>query len=240
VFPHEPQARHQVSGYCWQQRLVVLLLAAVGMTAGCGTGEYERRLQQRLSTMGQETAFAEFGSPVQVPGSTLTVSIPKELQPVDAGGDPQRVKIPFAELPEWKATYEGSLEDAAKGKQHYYCYLAVAPGENDPLTALHGRVSGAMPNTTAPSDVQVATASGKTDAWRKFRSTGKQNFWYTEANGTGRLAEMEGVLEVWSRKVPEANSYILIAWRVPTVEGKDFIGLDQKGPLMAGSVTAKK
>lgn len=229
-----------MSVFRWQQGVVVVLLAVIGMVSGCGTGEYESRLQQRLSTMGQETAFAEFGSPVQVPDSMLTVSIPKELQPVDAGGDPQRVKIPFAELPEWKATYEGSIEDSVKGKQHYYCYLAVAPGETDPGVALHGRVSGTMPNTTAPADIQVPSASGKSDVWRKFRSTGKQNFWYTEPSGNGRLAEMDGLLEVWTRKVPEANCYMLIAWRVPTVDGKDYVGLDQKGPLMAGSVTAKK
>jgi hypothetical protein len=229
-----------VSVVRWQQGVVGAVLAVVGAFSGCGTGEYENRLQQRLSTMGQETAFAEFGSAVPIPDSTLAVSVPQGMEPVDAGSDPKRLKIPFADLPEWKVTYEGFVEDAAKGRQHYYCYVAVAPGDNDPGTALHGRLGGAMPNTTAPADVQAPSASGKSETWRKFRSTGKQSFWYTESSGTGRLAEMEGLLEVWSRKVPEANCYVLIAWRVPTVDGKDFIGLDQKAQLMAGSVTVKK
>lgn len=230
-----------VSAYRWQQGLVGVLLVLVGLSQGCGTGEYEKRLQQRVATMGQESAFADFGVPVPLPDSTLTVSMPKEFQLAAAGGDPKRVKIPFAEFPEWKATYEGGIEDAAKGKQHYYCYLGVAAGDNDPGAALHTRVSAAMPaNTTAPADVQVPTPSGKKETWRKFRSTGKQAFWYTEANGQGRLADMDGLLEVWSRKVPEGNCFVMIVWRVPTVNGKDFVNLDQKGPLMAGSVAVKK
>jgi hypothetical protein len=229
-----------VSVYRWQQGLVGVLLVLVGVFQGCGTGEYENRLQQRVATMGQETAFADFGTPVPLPDSTLTVSMPKEFQPAPANADPKRVKIPFAELPEWKATYEGGIEDSAKGKQHYYCYLAVAAGDNDPGAALHGRVNAAMAGTPAPADAQVPTPSGKQETWRRFRATGKQAFWYTEANGTGRLAEMDGILEVWSRKVPEGNCWVLIAWRVPTVNGKDFVNLDQKGPLMAGSVTVKK
>jgi len=229
-----------VSHYRWQLCVAGLLLGVTGLSLGCGTGEYENRLQQRLATLGQDAAASEFGRAVAIPDSTLTISMPKDFLPVDGGADPKRVKIPFADLPEWKATYEGAIEDSNKGKQHYYCYLAIAQGDNDPGAALHGRVNTAIPNTPAPADVQASGPGGKNETWRKFRATGKQAFWYVEGGGNGRMAEMDGVLEVWSRKVPEANCYVLFAWRAPVVNGKDIAGLDQKAPLMAGSVAVKK
>jgi hypothetical protein len=223
------------------------LVAAVVVGQGCGSSEYERRLQARVSTLGQESAFAKVGNAVQPPGIGLSIAMPAEFQLLPAGADAKRAKIPFAELAELKATYEATQMDSAGGKQHYYCYLAAADPANfgggiDPSQTLLNRIRNAFPtaNIANPAPTPVPTPSGKNETWQKFRYVGKQPFYYVDKTNQEQYPEMEGALEVWSRRVDEAKCLFMIIWRVPTVGGKDFVNLDQKAPLVAGSVTAKQ
>jgi len=224
--------------------LSVILLTLIGLASGCGTREYEKRLNQRTSTLGTDSRFAQMGNAVQIPGTSLTLSMPAELASLNESLDPQRVKIPFADLAERKLTLEGSLTDSTQGKQHYYCYIAVtdanAGGGTDLAQTLSNRVRVAVGNAGQPEPVNVDTPSGETVTWQRSQTRCQQPFYYVEQGGAGRFAEMEGIFEVWSRRVDEANAFVVIAWRVPTVQGKDYVQLDQKASLVAGSLAVKK
>lgn len=223
---------------------ICLLAAAVTSAQGCGSGEYNRRLEQRVSTLGQESAFAQLGNMTQIPGSPFFVSLPPGFEPLHEGLDPKRVRIPFADFPERKVTYEAFVADAAQGKQHYYCYLATVPvgavGGTDPVQGVINRARNVFGNIGPPETVNVATPTGQMVPWQKYRVSGKQVFRYTDAAGQERFPEMDGLLEIWSRKVDEAGAFVAIGWRVPTVNGRDFVELDKKAMLVAGSLIVKK
>jgi hypothetical protein len=89
---------------------------------------------------------------------------------------------------------------------------------------------------SAMEDVQVAARDGSMVAYRKARGTAQQNFYYKKPDGSDDYQPMEGLLEIWDRKIESAHKHLVLVWRVPTVQGKDFIELDKKARLVAGGI----
>ena len=124
------------------RRSASALALLVTACCGCGTGEYEKRLDARVKQLGEETPASKM-SEVEIPGTPIRVRLPEcfkdpplvEGAPAEAPVDPRRVKPPIV-LPDLKATYEAFQGDSAGGKVAYYCYLAVtemsSPGARDP------------------------------------------------------------------------------------------------------------
>src|SRR3989304_1296552 len=61
--------RHIATGF-------VLLL---GICWGCGTGEYERRLEARIAELKTESKFKYLASAVDVPGTRVSIRIPQDF-----------------------------------------------------------------------------------------------------------------------------------------------------------------
>jgi len=234
----------RISEHFSGKSLAAALAVAVCLCQGCGTGEYERRLNQRVQTLGSESAFAGLGQVVDLPGTPLQLSLPSALARVEAGAG--RVNPPFMEIPDRKLTYEGFITDAQGGKQHYYCYVAIstvaAVGEGSPINPIYNRTRAAFPDLNVTTeDVHIKTPEGRAIVWQRFRFTGMQGFFYADQTGQQKSVDMDGILEVWARLEQEAGFHVIVVWRVPSgIAGKDYANLAERASLVAGSIRLKK
>jgi len=203
---------------------VVMLIAAVAVCQGCGTGEYEKRLE---ANMGRWGGGAAAGPKTDVPGMPLAMQAPADMSLVPAGANPARAKPPAINLPDLKATYEGVQPDSTQGKQHYYCYLAAG----DPAA-----VTGGIPGAGQWEDVNIQSPAGK---WRKMRAAAEQEFFYIDAKGQEQNSKMPGTVEVWDCQL-QGGSHLLVIWRVPTaLAAKEYANLDERAKALAASVSPK-
>ncbi len=94
--------------------------------AGCGTAEYQSRLDKAVSGTSSTSKFSSaLGQETTIPGTSISLRIPTAMQSVDIA-DALRGKCPLFDISGLKATYEGSVEDQAKNKLQYYLYIAVS------------------------------------------------------------------------------------------------------------------
>lgn len=227
----------------WARVLAAMAVLALGAAAGCGTGEYERRMQQSIQSGfatggGGGAGGGGGGGGVEVPGTSITLAVPGAYQPLAEGTDPSRLTPPF-DLPDRKATYEASIADATQGKQHYYLYVATADAAADPLAALVAQLGqkGLSAGSIEDSSVPIPGGDGN---WKKVRATGQQEFFYLDASGQGQPTAMDGIVEAWGGVHKPSNSYVLLVWRVPAVlAGADYANLDGVPKATAASVGAK-
>jgi len=225
---------------------LLLLALLLGVLPGC-KGEYERRLDLRLDELRKGSDFNVVLTqkvPISFPSGTVTLCLPPDLVEVDAKADPQRVKLTIAapmadnNLNEMH-TYEGTVADSAKGEQHYYLYvgsLDLAEGGNDDMMVFWSRVKDVIRSLPALEEVQVATRDGSGVSCRKCRGAAQQVFYYKKPDGSDDYRQMEGLLEIWDRKIEPAKKHLVMVWRAPTVQGADFIDLDKKARLVAGGI----
>lgn len=104
--------------------ILIALLPAVTFFAGCGTGDYEKRIASSLSQGSGSGPKILPDTATTIPGTPFSVRLPSALQSVDMG-DAVRGKFPVFEIGGLKAVYEGSVEDASKNKQCFYLYIGV-------------------------------------------------------------------------------------------------------------------
>jgi hypothetical protein len=230
--------------------LLLVTLLAVGL-AGC-TGEYEKRLGARVDELRSNSGFKVLTKSVafKFPSASVTLALPADLIEVDAKADPQRLKLmlaaPLADnnLSEMR-TFEGEVKHQAGGKQHYYLYVGsvnLAPGGNDDMELFRAIVRSVARALSPMQDVQVATRDGLTVTCHKCRAVLPQVFYYTRPDGRAEYPPpVEGLIEIWDYPIEPAKKHLVLVWRAPTVQGKDFIDLDKKAELIAGgiSVSAK-
>ena len=237
---------NKISQHFSGKSLAAAVVVVVAACQGCGTGEYERRLNQRVPTLGAESGFAKLDQVVDLPGTPLVLRLPGALQRLDESVNPSRLSPPFMEIPDRKLTYEGSITDAQGGKQHYYCYVAInsvaAIGEGSPIKPIYQRARSAFPDMAASTeDVHIKTPEGRAIVWQKFSFTAKQGFSYTDQAGQQRSVDMDGILEVWARLEQEAGFHVMVIWRVPAgIAGKDYANLAERASLVAGSISVKR
>jgi hypothetical protein len=232
----------------------LLLLALVG----CGTGEYERRLNNRGERLRKEQERAQKESKfndlydwlklTDVPAVSVRVPVLFKDPPLVEGAqvngkvvDVRRVKPVQFDLPWLKLTYEGFV-DGADGKTPYYCYVAAAEMPADQLQTFQGTVSAALNAKPHDSlvdwaDYQADTPDGKQIAWKKLRFVGPQEFVTLDAGGQEQFKNLPGVLEVYVHE--EAGICVLIAWRAPS-SIEQQIDLPKLASAVAGCVSVKK
>jgi hypothetical protein len=230
----------------------VLVFAVV---SGCGTGEYERRLEARRTDKAKiEAKLRTLYLPLEVAGTPVSVRLPKTIfldpplvEGALVGGKPvdlRRVKPgKLVTIPGLKLTYEGFV-DSEGVKLPYYCYVGVIDAQGGQVVEeaalkIHKELAAQRPQDTSMTwqDLRVETLDGSEGDWKKMRAESNQEFFTPDKAGQGQFKSMPGVLEVYLRV--EAKSGIVIAWRMPaSIENK--VNLKKWATLVAECVSVKK
>ncbi|MBN2477427.1 MAG: hypothetical protein JXB62_22670 [Pirellulales bacterium] len=222
-----------------------VLLWLVGCL-GCGTAEYEDRVEARIREARQGSAFAQMQSPVTLPGTSLKVQVPNNLESTPLPDDTPADRLnPLASeqssfVTGRKLTYEGLVEDSEQGKLPFYCYLIVLDPESfrgrEPVKNLWQSLKNDFAGEASPpAQVKCQTPQGLEIEWQMVRVTAPQKFVYVKPDGQSEPREMPGIFEFYVRT--EGDHVIVIAWRVPE-HLESHVGLKERAHLVAGSVTS--
>jgi hypothetical protein len=227
----------------------------LSMLSGCGTGEYERRLEQRrVSKSRIEKRLRGLYQPQDVPGTQVSLRLPKILfqesplvEGAPVGGKPvdiRRIKPQkLMTIPGLKLTYEAFV-DYEGLKLPCYCYVGVLDIQSgqlvqDPGIKIRAELTGQRQpeRVTNWQDVRLETPEGQENVWKKIRAETSQEFFVVDKAGQGQFKSMPGVLEVYVYS--ESKYIITIAWRMPaSIEKK--VNLEKWASLVAECVSVKK
>jgi hypothetical protein len=225
------------------------------VVSGCGTGEYERRLETRRSDKAKtEAKLRALYAPLEVRGTPVSVRMPKTvfLEPplvegALVGGKPvdvRRVKPgKLVTIPGLKLTYEGFV-DTEGVKLPYYCYVGVIDAQGgqvleEAANKMRMELAAQRPQDTSLNwqDLRVETPDGSESDWKKLRVENSQEFFTLDKAGQGQFKSVPGVLEIYLHV--EAKSGVVIAWRMPAgIESK--VNLKKWATLVAECVSVKK
>jgi hypothetical protein len=204
--------------------LALVFLCAVA--PGCGTGEYERRMQvgkqreaQRAAEAGRfNDALYGAGAIGQTPvmirvAKVFTNSLDANSPDPVTGGpiNPQRLKPPFLpDFPGFGNCYEAYHEDP-QAALPYYCYLGAVEGDASLADTVLNQLKAAFPGSSpAWTPYDAATPSGETVAWRKVRFAGNQPFFQ---KNLPMPVNVNGIFEL---HVHESNGWLVfVGWRMP-------------------------
>jgi hypothetical protein len=237
---------------------VVIVLAS-----GCGTGEYKRRMEKRITELRQVARFNALYAPAELEGTPILVRIPQVFKnpqlvvgtevaekPVDA----KRAGISFLRFPDkGKAktvVYEAFVPDSSGGQQPFYIY-ATAITDPDTQAALRGpspdrmESAGDLAQTLEKAfpgkvrtweDVGCPSPNGNNVPWQKIRAEGDQEFFYIDAQGKAQIQKFPGLIEIYART--EGDCLVLITWRMPSaLEGSS--NMAQLAQLVCGSLASR-
>jgi hypothetical protein len=215
--------------------ILAVMVLAVLACCGCGTRQYQERMNASLQNLQQASAFNQLlYDPTPLAETRVLIRVPKVFQQSFVEGsviDGQpvnrlRVAIPTLDLPALSITYE-AMVPLEKAQVAYYCYLGVAvpPAGPQPIEP-----------TYALQDVQFPAPHGGDIAWKKLRCTGPQEFYCVEEGGKGTFRKMPGTVEIYTHQ--EGGYLVVMGWRVPTAaeQSTDFSKL---AALMAGSLVVQ-
>jgi len=216
-----------------------LFAAALLFAVGCGTSEYEKRLEAHIEQMKKGSAFDAMQPAVTLAVAEDSVQV-RMLPGMERLGeaDGNRASPPGYDMKGRAATYEGFVTDSEDGKIAYYCYLG---GEKlNPQMAEHfeyyikSKFEKSFPNADPQwQEVNATTATGAAVEWKKIRVDAKQDYYYVDSDGAGRFEPLDGFFEMWVRK--EAGVLLKMAWRVPDSIVPN-VEIDKWAPRVAGSM----
>jgi hypothetical protein len=221
----------------------VSTLLLLSLLAGCGTGEYEKRLSERNSKiMAQVNAKWNLVGPAQeLAGTPISIALPKSFTdaPLPENGDARRVKPGIITIPGQKTTREGFVQDSEGGQLSYYCYVGVTNGPlNDVAIKVQNDLKGKDGKVVTDwSDFQGDVQNGPPNKWRRLRFEGNQEFYYKSKNGQEQFPAVAGLLEVYLYEA--GPQVVVVAWRMPVTIEKNA-DIARLAPLVAGSVSVKK
>lgn len=202
------------------------VMLILGIFGGCGSGEYEQRLDKRIKELKTGSKFNILSSPTDVPGTQVSISVPQDFKdpPLKEGAivdgkavDPRRVKSNVIDLNDLKLTYEGFIEDANKGKQPFYLYVCVTTGPsrvNFPQIMKNSLAEKFNTTTELIDDYKAQTPEGREVIWKQCRATGNQPFYYVTPTGEGQFIQLSGAIELFFQD--ENETLITLVWRMPT------------------------
>ena len=195
------------------------------LLAGCGTDEYQRRLDSGVSASSATSKYTCLGPDTTVPGTpantTVSLRFPTAMSKVEVND--ARGKCPLLELPSLKATYEGSVTYRDGSKVRFYLYVCVSEGQNSNTARdWMDRARTNLPNLGEDSSTEVnksystPTPEGSSVQWEEFHIKGKQNFYYTKADDTPINQDLPGTMICLCHA--ENNVTVALIYRFP----KDF------------------
>jgi len=201
--------------------LCLVILPLCWFLAGCGTDEYQSRLDRASSGAGTDTKYSALGAETTVPGTTVGLRVPKVMQSVDIS-DAVRGKCPLFEISGLKATYEGNVEDSVHNKQHYYLYVALSEqGANNfsPAKAWLAELQQKFPNsnessTAVNTNYSVPTPEGSSVQYEEIHFKCNQKLSYTKPDNTLVNQDMPGTLVCLCHA--EKGAMITLIYRYPS------------------------
>ncbi|MCC6127387.1 MAG: hypothetical protein IT426_20700 [Pirellulales bacterium] len=191
--------------------------------SGCGTAEYEERLERGVTSMSSGSKFnSDLNPETTVAGTQVSLRIPKAMQSVDLNDPAGRGKCPLLELPSLKAAYEGFVEDSDKNKMHYYLYVSVGEAANNFIPTLDwlNKLKGTFPNAGDDSsaavnkDYAAATPQGDSVRWEEIHVKGPQRFYYTKPDGSQINQDIPGTIVCLNRM--ENGVLVSLIFRYPS------------------------
>jgi|GEM_PF-4725942 len=215
----------------------VVFCAAAFVFQGCGTGEYERRLEVGLDQLQEKAAYNNLYAPMTLDGTSVSVRVPACFTVAynkDSEEDKRRVMPSDLDLPGLLATYEAFFEDGKGGEISYYVYLAVVSGEDAKALRFDEKVrKPANPNLMSESgklyqdisralesgsvskwkDYQAKGMDGGTVSWQQVETTGLQPFYTVAADGRQSYDKVEAAFDLYAKQI--GKGLVMIAWRVP-------------------------
>jgi hypothetical protein len=193
-----------------------LFLSVLAYFAGCGTGQYEDKLNRWVA--GQESRATEkLGAPVAVPGTSIKIRLPTmpyAFVPLEGSADPRRLKPGGLSFPGWKATYEAQI-NAGGWKIPYYLYVGTLPlAENDRIQReILNDLEGKLKDTTAWTTLTADKPEGGFIDWTRVRGTATMDFVLVDPQKQEKPQSMKGTYEILYRR--SGNQILLLGWRVP-------------------------
>jgi hypothetical protein len=211
---------------------LVLLVAT-----GCGTGEYDARLQTTINNVGRRAAIESFltqGTTDVSPDSGVRFRLPaifdgssKSLAPGEA-----RATIGGVALPGLVRASERAIDDPGGKYSVGYVYFAAVPKEGKPQDALQNElrtaIAGVLP-TAKWETAQLEKLSGGSVSFPLLVATGPQAFDASQNGGANE--QHEGRLEIYL--VPADKHWVLIGWRAPTTHAGKYQLFDAVRAAMA-------
>lgn len=213
--------------------LVFLYCAAI---VGCGSGEYQKRLNRTVEKLKQQSVFADLGEPQRLGETKISIRVPKDFHNADNKKDDPL-------YPKLKACSPMRPEHAAGPVFYYYLtepkaeqgedlpamtlhwgWRDVAQARQDPSTELLYAVLEVLPTkdgTLRWEEVQFPTPEGGSVTWNKVSSSGNMEFVLVKCadgmlTGTKRTS---GDLHLYLRK--EGEVFVWMIWRVPGIIAGD-------------------
>ncbi len=245
--------------------LAAVAVLLLGACWGCGTGDYEERLNATTTSLVEDSEFKkDMYPPRQVPDAPFAFQMPKSFpeNPLPEGEvaeeaaqptDPRRLKPPIQSLllTDRKLTYETFYTYPGNGgKIAYYCYFVARPKSKSaartPLKVIETQLKRQWPKSRfrgviyRSNTVSCTTPTGGSETWSRLvvESPDLQEFYFIDADKKADFRTAKATLQFYTRTV--ADHTVIIAWRVPTdVKDLEEVDLEKWGKFVAGSVTAR-
>jgi hypothetical protein len=193
------------------------------LLSGCGTDEYQSRLDRGVSSQSSGSKFTSIlGAETTIPGTKVSLRIPNVMQSVDIN-DPVHGKFPlWFDLPGLKATYEGSIEDQINNKMHYYLYVSVSDqsGDKIPTQGWMNELRQKFPKAGDDSSNEVnknysaGTPEGGAVVWEEIHfKKCDQKFCYSKADNPQNVQDMLGNMVILCHA--ENNIVVTLIFRYP-------------------------
>ena len=217
-------------------RLVASALLLASISAGCGTGEYNRRMDaslERLQTTGKFTAFLHT-SPTEVDGGLFSYRLPKifdasskswaegnkgevELPVIKA-----RIQPPFVDLPGFRFCYEVFPKNNTGEHEVMYHYFAATKSTEKSAAeiadTIQKKVQAKFPDASAAWEtIQLDTPESTTLECRKISAHGSQQFDRTPIGK--EFMRSDGQFELYL--VSNSGYHVLMGWRAMTAVAKE-------------------
>jgi hypothetical protein len=213
---------------------------------GCGTGDYEQRLDRRINELKVGSKFNLLSSPIDVPGTQVSIRIPQKndfnknaFETLLSGGfenpplqdavspdgkpiDPRRLKPNIIDVADLKLTFEGFVKDRNEGKQAYYLYVAVTTRQtrvNIPKL-MQADLSSKINDATPLTDLKAQTPEARDILWQECHATGKQLFNYVNPEGLSQFVQLNGTIELMFHE--ENDALVVLIWRWPAALDKSM------------------
>lgn len=232
-------------------------IGAVGVclfAVGCGSGEYQKRLNATINRLKEQSAFAGMSEPISLPGTKLTFCVPKDfVNAADKADDPLHKKLlsPGPLRPEQAdagAFYMHLTEskpelgeDLPALTLHWGRRDPATGGKQDPSSELMYALQDALPNKELKwEEVSLPTPEGGALTWQKLEASGNMEFVMVKcADGALTGAKrMKGDLHLYIHKHQESEVFVWMVWRVPELIAGD-VGLESLVRQVGGTLKAK-